>query len=226
MFQVKKMRLSGPNNLIVRVGVSDGRRKWPTANKPQLLPKTTLATPPAAKLPAFGWFITLHTSSYKKGGPPRARALCRILATRNALLDTWWNCLSLPLLPLFSRFLLPFIKKGQKPALFAVSSYWSSIHINNSSGRIMYTKACSNVPHSKSNWLLRTFVELLLSHRHLKRRKPGPILSPACYSFQKLWWYYLRQAGRWKIEWKKAKKEIKKVRKKENKTFLLPAKRI
>lgn len=134
--------------------------------------------------------------------------------------------LSLPLPPLFSRFLLPFIKKGQKPALFAVSSYWSSIHINNSSGRIMYTKACSNVPHSKSNWLLRTFVELLLSHRHLKRRKPGPILSPACYSFQKLWWYYLRQAGRRKIEWKKEKKEIKKVRKKENKTFLLPAKRI
>lgn len=138
-------------------------------------------TPPAAKLLSLVWSVAWHTSSYTEGGPCQERELCRILVSRNALL------VELPppppcLFSSFSCFLLPFIQEGQKPALFSASSYWSSIHINNFSDSIMYTRACSNVPHSKSNWLLRTYVELLLSHHHLKRRKAGPILLPACYS--------------------------------------------
>lgn len=61
-------------------------RGLPAENKSQLLHKTLLATPPAAKLPSLVWLICWHTSSYKEGGPHQDRALCRILASRNALL--------------------------------------------------------------------------------------------------------------------------------------------
>lgn len=150
----------------------------PSENKFQLLYKTRLAN---LLLPRCSpWLLTGHTSSYTEGGSMSGERTvqnpCKLKCPPGGIVS---SSLSL----LFPCFLFPFIQEGQKPAVFSASSYWSSIHINNFSGRIMYTRACSNVPHSKSNWLLRTHVELLLSHHHLKRRKADPILLPACYSF-------------------------------------------
>jgi len=67
-----------------------------SANKTWLLQKAILATPPAAKLPGLVRFIILHISTYQEGDPWHARGLCRILATKNVLLDTRWNCSLLP----------------------------------------------------------------------------------------------------------------------------------
>lgn len=121
-------------------------RGLPSENKFQLLHKTMLATPPDVKLLSPIWFPHLaHIQLYREW---QRREHCT--ESLQAEMPSWWNCLLLPVSsPLL--FSASIHSEGTETSFFSASSYWSSIHINNFSGRIMYTRTCSNVPHSKSN---------------------------------------------------------------------------
>lgn len=158
----------------------------PSANRPQFLQKAMLATPLTDKIPALSGSSLCTHPAVKRVVHGTQEHSCHKKCPPWHRLELPCFCFLVSLLHPFTIFTISINWEGIETSFFfsfQVSSCWSSIHINNFSGRIMYSKACSNVSHSKSNWLLRTFVELLLSHHHLKRRKCGLILSVACSIF-------------------------------------------